>query len=322
MKLDVVVPTYNRSALLRRTISSLLEAPIPQGLSVTIYIVDNNSVDDTQAVVREVQAGMKADADRLLVYVRETKQGLSNARNGGIRAGSGDVVGFIDDDEEIEALWYEVVAREFSDPTVEFIGGPYLANWAAPAPDWLPAGYHAVIGVVDPKPRSAFGAGFAGNLMGGNAVIRRSVFERIGDYSTRLGRSGKGLLSEEDAEFCRRLDGAGIHGMYVPELTIRHHIPAERLTRSYHRRWCYWRGVSQGVLDRELKEPVSYTFGVPRYRMGRALRGLVSMPGRFLFGKSKSAVFADELAIWDFLGFFYGKHFIRIEGFYADKKSA
>jgi hypothetical protein len=37
--------------------------------------------------------------------------------------------------------------------------------------------------------------------MGGNAVIRRSVFDHVGLYSTKLGRSGKGFLSDEDAEF-------------------------------------------------------------------------------------------------------------------------
>jgi glycosyltransferase involved in cell wall biosynthesis len=150
VNLDVVVPTYNRSQLLRRTLASLLKAHIPAGLNVTILVVDNNSKDDTETVVREIAA----QSDGRVVYVKETKQGLSHARNGGIGAGTGDVIGFIDDDEEIDHEWYEVVAREFSDPTVNFIGGPYLPNWAAPEPDWLPPGYHAAIGVVLPKPRA------------------------------------------------------------------------------------------------------------------------------------------------------------------------
>jgi glycosyltransferase involved in cell wall biosynthesis len=316
VNLDVVVPTYNRSQLLRRTLASLLKAHIPAGLNVTILVVDNNSKDDTETVVREIAA----QSDGRVVYVKETKQGLSHARNGGIGAGTGDVIGFIDDDEEIDHEWYEVVAREFSDPTVNFIGGPYLPNWAAPEPDWLPPGYHAAIGVVLPKPRASFGPGFSGNLMGGNAVIRRKVFEQIGTYSPKLGRSGKGLLSEEDAEFCRRLEAAGIHGMYVPELLIHHHIPAERLTRKYHRRWCYWRAVSQGVLDRELREPVAYAFGIPRHRIGRAVKGLMSYPQHLLSGKGKGQAFADELATWDLFGFIYGKHFINIDAYYADQK--
>lgn len=313
MKLDVVVPTYNRSLLLQRTIVSLLQAPIPAGLDVTILVVDNNSKDDTEQVVRQIQS----QTDRPLVYVMEKNQGLSNARNAGIRAGSGEIIGFIDDDEEIDENWYTVVAREFADSAIQFIGGPYLPNWAAPVPSWLPPGYHAAIGVVDPKPRTAFGGAFQGNLMGGNAVIRRTAFDRVGLYSPKLGRSGKGLLSEEDAEFYRRLRSAEIHGMHVPDLIIYHHIPASRLTRKYYRSWCYWRGVSQGVVDRELKEPVSYMFGVPRYRIGRAIKGLISLPLHLLSPQSAGQAFADELASWDLLGFIYGKHFIRIERYYA-----
>ena len=43
----------------------------------------------------------------------------------------------------------------------------------------------------------------------------------------RLGRGAKGLLSDEDAEFYRRLRAADIHGMYVPDLAMYHYIPCE-----------------------------------------------------------------------------------------------
>jgi glucosyl-dolichyl phosphate glucuronosyltransferase len=316
VKLDVVVPTYNRSQLLRRTLASLLTAPIPEGLSVTVLVVDNNSKDDTAHVVSE----FPCPADRSLVYVREIRQSSSHARNAGISAGTGELIGFIDDDEEIDPLWYQVVAREFSDPSVDFIGGPYLGDWAAPPPAWLPPGYHAVIGVTPPKPRGRFGSEFSGNLMGGNAVIRRTVFDRIGAYSTRLGRSGKGLLSEEDAEFCQRLEAASIYGIHVPDLVIHHYIPKERLTRKYHRRWSFWRAVSQGVLDRNVREPSVYVLGIPRHRIGRALRSIVAYPGHRLSRVTQGQAFADELATWDLLGFIYGKHFVRIDNFYADQK--
>lgn len=311
MKLDVVVPTYNRSKLMRAAVESLLRAPVPEGLDVTIYVVDNNSKDDTAEVVEQLKKG----AALPVRYLFETKQGLSHSRNCGIAAGSGELVGFIDDDEEIEENWYRVIAREFANPTTQFIGGPYLGNWVSPQPDWLPPGYHAAIGVIPPKPRAVFSKEFGANLMGGNAVIRRSVFEQIGTYSPRLGRSGKGLLSEEDAEFFRRLDAAQIRGIYVPDLAIYHYIAPERLTRRYHRKWAYWRAVSQGVLDRDLRQPVKYLCGVPRYRIGRAIQGLFRLP-LHLLQRKKGEAFASELAMWDLAGFVHGKHVIRIENYY------
>lgn len=315
VKLDVVVPTYNRSHLLKRTILSLLNAPIPAGLDLKIIIADNNSKDDTAQVVCEIQS----QSDRDISYIKVTRQGLSFARNAGIAAGDGDVIGFIDDDEEIHNDWFNVVSREFVDSETQFIGGPYLGNWAAPRPAWLPPGYHAVVGVIPPKPRAPFGGTFPGILMGGNAVVRRSVFGYVGLYSTKLGRSGKGLLSEEDADFYRRLCAANLRGVYVPDLIIYHHVPSDRLTRTYHRRWCYWRGASQGIAAREQKEPVRYLLGIPRYRIGRALRGLASLPRGFLFAHESGKVFADELALWDLIGFIYGTHFMHVERYYEEE---
>ncbi len=307
MKLDVLICTYNRSPLLRKTLESLFRAPRPEGLSVQVYVVDNNSPDDTADLIRKLQS----EAPFPLHYLLERKQGLSHARNAGIAASGGDIIGIIDDDEEVEEHWFEVIARELQDPSVHYIGGPYLANWQAPVPDWLPPGYPGVIGVMPPKPRGRFGPGHPGMLNGGNAAIRRSVFEKVGLYSTRLGRTAKGLLSEEDAEFFRRVLAAGISGLYVPDFAIYHHIPADRLTRKYHRRWAYWRAVSQGVLDREQREPVKYLFGIPRHRIGRAIRSLFAMPLHRLRTNGKARAFADELATWDLIGFIHGKHFFN-----------
>ena len=313
IQLDVIVPTYNRKLLLRKTLESFRTARVPPGLVPAIVVVDNNSTDDTAAMVEE----LRTDFPLSLRYLRETEQGSSQSRNAGITASQSDLIGFIDDDEEIDPNWFEVIAREFTDPAVEFIGGPYLANWVSPAPDWLPPGYHAVIGAIPAKQRSPIDPDFGANLMGGNAVFRRQVFDRVGLYSTRLGRSGKGLLCEEDADMQRRLEAAHVFGMHVPDLTIRHYIAPERLTRSYHRRWVYWRGASQGVLDRERPDrSIQYIFGIPRYRFGQAVRGLLVAPVLRLRGK-KGKAFRSELAAWDLIGFIYGKYFMRVEKMYG-----
>src|SRR5690242_17661704 len=103
MQLDVVIPTYNRSALLKKAIDSLLGARVPAGLSVQIIAVDNNSTDDTKATINE------AAKQSRISYVFEKRQGRSPALNAGIAAATGDLIGFIDDDEEIDDSWYETI---------------------------------------------------------------------------------------------------------------------------------------------------------------------------------------------------------------------
>lgn len=309
MRLDVLVPTYDRSELLRRTLESFLAARRPARMEFGVTVVDNNSSDGTRALVEEF-AGKFGGR---LGYLFEGRQGKSHALNSGIAATKGELVGIIDDDEEVDASWFLCVEEAFADTDVDFVGGPYVPRWGAEPPDWLPEDYPAVIGKVDGGASVApYDENFPGMLMGGNCVIRRATLERVGPYATELGRIGKGLLCGEDEDMYRRLLASGARGFYRPDLVVYHHVPEERLTKSYFRRWCFWRGVSSGMIDRARPEQVAYLAGVPRYLYGRAARGLLaSLKGRLGGGDSPARLFSQELPAWDLAGFFYGKHFYR-----------
>jgi hypothetical protein len=109
----------------------------------------------------------------------------------------------------------------------------------------------------------------------------------------------------------KRLLAAGGRGYYRPDLIIHHYVPPERLRRRYFRSWCFWHGVSLGLLDRRQPQPVPYVLGVPRYMFGSALRGVIDT-AKQLFGQRRpDQVFSNELAWWDLAGFFYGKHRYR-----------
>ncbi len=305
MQFDVVIPTYNRSALLRKAIDSLLRARVPDELSVRIIVVDNNSTDDTKAVINEYAERSNGRVS----YVFEKQQGRSPALNAGIAAATGDLIGFIDDDEEIDEAWYETILSAFKNNEVDFIGGPYLPRFESDVPEWLPKNYGAVVGIVDGGDKVAsFDDSYPGILMGGNAVFRREVLQRVGPYSTALGRSGTRLLSCEDEDMYQRLRAAGARGLYLPQLIVYHFIPRERLTKKYHRSWCFWQSVSSAVLDRIRPKPVAYVWGVPRYFYGRALRGMLRLAN--LRGEPATR-FSHELSLWELAGFFYGKHFYR-----------
>lgn len=308
MKIDVIIATYNRAALLRKTCESLLAADRPNGLDVRVTVVDNRSTDGTRALVESLMPQFHG----ALQYLYESKPGRSCALNAGIAATRGDLVGMIDDDEEVDRRWFVTIADAFRDPATDFIGGPYVPRWGADPPAWLGTSHKAAVGWVDGGPEiRPFGPQFDGILMGGNAVIRRSVLERVGPYAADLGRSSDGrLLSCEDREMYDRLLAAGAKGFYRPDLVIFHYVPPERLTKSYFRRWCFWHSVSLGVLDRRRREPVPYLLGVPRYMVGIALRGILDTVRRI---RRREAVrtFHNELAVWDVLGFFYGKHLYR-----------
>lgn len=309
MRLDVIVPTYNRYQMLKRTLDSLLKAVVPARLEVKVTVVDNNSTDLTRSVVEEWAEKFEGR----LAYAFESKQGRSAALNKGILSTEGDLIGMIDDDEEIDARWYERVQSAFSRSDVDFIGGPYVPKWGASPPDWLPMNYVGVIGWIDGGAKVvAFDETYPGILMGGNAVLARSIVEKVGLYKTSLSRTGTRLLAGEDEDMYQRLLAAGARGLYLPDLIIHHYVPPERLTKRYFRKWCFWRGVSRGVLNKEKPSPEVQLAGVPRWLYGEAGRSALRMAKRAI---KRSVVpaehFSDELAVWDLAGFFYGRHFYR-----------
>jgi glycosyltransferase involved in cell wall biosynthesis len=309
MRLDVLIPTYNRAALLARALESLLAAERPAALEVSVTVIDNRSTDDTRAVVEAFEPRF----ERRLHYLYESRAGRSHALNAGIAATRGDLVGMIDDDEEVDRAWLTTIAAAFADPKTDFIGGPYVPRWDAERPAWFGSAYKAAIGWVDGGPRiQQYGPGFDGMLMGGNAVIRRSVVERVGAYATDLGRTSDGrLLSCEDRDMYNRLLTLGATGFYRPDLVILHYVSPERLTKRYFRRWSFWHGVSLGVLDRRRPSPVPYLLGVPRYMIGVAVRAAIDTAKRTFGRREPARTFKNELAWWDLVGFFYGKHVYR-----------
>ena len=308
MRLDVIIATHNRAPLLGRTIESFARARVPNGMQVTIVVVDNNSTDDTRDLVASLAPSF---GDRMR-YLFEGQTGKSHALNAGLAVATGEFVGMVDDDEEIDASWFEEIARAFADPTLDFITGPYVPRWEVPPPSWLPQRPSSVVGWVDGGPTvRTFGEDFDGVLMGGNAVVRLALLRAVGGYDPELGpTASRRLGSCEDEDVQRRLMAAGARGQYRPDLIIHHFIPATRLTRTYHRRWFFEHGLSKGLLARGTPETIPHLLGVPRYRVGRVARALVwTVPGLVGVGPFRAATarFDARMDAIDLAGFWYGK---------------
>src|SRR5207237_5489187 len=121
------------------------KAQRPDELAVRVFVVDNNSSDSTRDVVLAATE-ICGEKPR---YLFEPVQGRSHALNRALQAASGDLVAFLDDDEEIAPTWLTTVHEVFADADVHFISGPYKPNWGAEPPAWLPKSYPAVIGWIE-----------------------------------------------------------------------------------------------------------------------------------------------------------------------------
>jgi glycosyltransferase involved in cell wall biosynthesis len=309
MKYSVVIATYNRAQDLRETLQSLaaLEADGPW----EVIVVDNNSPDGTRHVVESMMAGYPVD----LRYVFEREQGRSPALNAGIRAARGRIIVTTDDDVRVERDWLSQAAAALTRHGCGYVGGRVLPIWGATPPAWIPD--HAsqqwgVIALLDygPEPLE-FGARVP---LGVNMAFTRDAFDTAGLFDPQTGRRAGTLLGQEVREWCIRARGAGVRGFYAPGMTVRHIIPAERLTKRYFRRWFYWRGVSRAMLHEraglDMEKPeqpardmtgVPRIAGTPRYLYRKALRHAAQWL-RATVRRRPVATFEHELWLWFFAG--------------------
>ena len=304
MDLDLLIPTFNRATLLQKCLESIARALHPTTLNINVVILDNNSSDSTPQVA---QAFVRRQSTIKFQYVFVARAGKSAALNEGISRTHSELVGMIDDDEELDENWFDVVAKEMRDPDLEYIGGPYLPNWEVPPPGWLPDRARGVLGIVPRVRRTAFAADFPGILMGGNAVIRRHTLEKVLPYPDKISKIAGRVWSGEDEAIYHRLLSIGAKGIAVPELKIYHWIPAHRLNRQYFRRWSWERGRGIGYQYRLRRFDGANILGIPRYKFREAARGIK----KFVFARSERDRFEAELALLDFCGLLYGNRFSR-----------
>src|SRR5688572_9224279 len=90
--MSVIIPTHNRSNLLRKSLESLSRQTLDRDL-FEVVVVDDGSTDDTRCVCKEIAS----DFD--LKYVYLTKAGNASAKNAGIFASKSPILFFFDDDD-------------------------------------------------------------------------------------------------------------------------------------------------------------------------------------------------------------------------------
>ncbi len=300
MDYSVVVCTYNRAANLPACIGGLARQEGTEGIPWEVLVVDNNSSDDTAATVER----LRHEYPIRLGYTFEPKQGLSNARNRGIRASAGTRVVFIDDDILVAPRWLASYAAAFAEHDCDAAGGPILVKSPAPLPGWVRPEMMGFLGQLDYGDAPCGLDGVERFPFGGNMAFHRRALELVGDFDPNLGRKGSGQSAEElfkgeETAYFRALASAGGIIRYVPAATVHHHILPYQLERRFFLTIHYNEGYQGG---RNAPPPEGPTFlGVPLYLYRQTLRAGARFLGQTLKGGPNSSMRAMMTTAW-FLG--------------------
>jgi GT2 family glycosyltransferase len=267
----IVVPTFNRCESLLDTLSSIKELEIPDGVNCDVIIVDNDSSDDTPAVVQ--RAGR--DSPINIRYLREIRKGSSYARNAGVYLASGELICFADDDVHVEKTWLGALLRAFQQHGAACVGGKVIPNWLGPRPRWLKDHFLNVLAMLDygDRPQELGREGDNRMLYAANLAIRRSVFIEIGGFDTALGRRGL-FGGGEDREIQERLIRRGYKVVYDPTAIVRHRVEPYRMRKRYFRRWHLAAGKDRAGFVRPAR---LHVFGIESYLIVEFVRTLARM---------------------------------------------
>ncbi|NVP03315.1 glycosyltransferase family 2 protein [Photobacterium damselae subsp. damselae] len=96
MKISVVIPAYNSSSTIIKSISSVKNQKLIDSTDLEIIIVNDGSTDNTEYLVREYISNNSGN----IVIINKDNGGVSSARNLGIKESTGEWIAFLDSDDE------------------------------------------------------------------------------------------------------------------------------------------------------------------------------------------------------------------------------
>ena len=225
--LTVFLPTRNGAATLPRVLAAYTHLRPPAG-GWKLVLIDNGSDDASAAIAHAFAAHLP------LTLLSEPRRGKNRALNRGLAALEGDLAVFSDDDTLPEAEWLAAL-RAAADrlPEYDVFGGPTLAAWDAPPPDWVREWVQAgpVFGVSD----AAEGPCDPTKVWGPNMAVRADWFRRGYRFDPRLGPNGAAIYAMGgETELTLRLAlGESVRCWHCAEARVRHLIRPHQLTRAW-----------------------------------------------------------------------------------------
>jgi GT2 family glycosyltransferase len=224
----VIIPSRERPQLVRECVGSILAGDrLPHEIVV---------VDQSRAENRWLADLGSVDGCRVL-YRHSSATGVSAARNEGSELAGQEILVFTDDDIVVAPDWLGTIFRAASDRADSELISGRVRSVDTPGGGFAPS-------LIDDDSSKVYeGRIWTDVLFSGNMAFSRSIFDRLGQFDTRLGAGGR-YLSAADNDYCFRALEAGYRIRYAPDAIVYHQ--AWRKQTHYPRlMWRY--GVGQGA---------------------------------------------------------------------------
>lgn len=257
MILSIVICSYNRDKYLPEALNSLTKQDLATE-KFEIIIINNNSTDKTE----EISLKFKSDNPQLnIIYDIEKNQGLSYARNLGIKLSRGKYISFIDDDGIAESDYASNIIKCFeNNPMFDSLGGKVLPIYfSGHEPVWMSKYIQGIVSKVDYGDKSG---PFVKNKypVGCNMAFRKEVFEELGGFNVDL------TIRNDDKYMFLKLRKNNKTIFYAHNVVVHHYMDQFRTEDWYIKKLSIQIGATERVrlkqesLIETIIKPFEYSF--------------------------------------------------------------
>jgi glucosyl-dolichyl phosphate glucuronosyltransferase len=209
--ISVVVCTYNRANILKYTLQALANQTVAKNL-YEVVVINNNSTDHTEEIAKEFIK--KYDNYQI---IQEREQGISHARNRGIKEAKADYIAYLDDDVRPLENYVERMIWIINNYDFDVFGGRYVPWYLYGKPRWFNDEY-ACTGHDFEEVRELK----AGFLVGGVMVFKKKALEAFEGFSTDMGPKAERFSYGEDTNLQVRMRKKGLKIGFDPDLVVGH----------------------------------------------------------------------------------------------------
>jgi len=225
---SVCICTYRRPEQLQQLLTRLARQNTRGAFRFSLLVVDNDAHESARRAVESwaERSGVGVS------YTVEPRQNIAVARNASVAMATGELVAFIDDDEEPSDDWLYILYQTLLEYRADGVLGPVLPKFEQDAPGW------AVKGKVFQRPNFKTGTAIHWSITGtGNVLLSREVLQELeGPFNPQLGAGG------EDTDLFRRATERGRKFVWSAEAVCYERIPPERTRISFQLRRALLRG--------------------------------------------------------------------------------
>ena len=226
---SVMVPCFDRIALLERTLRACFTQSLPDGLGWEILVCDNHPDELSRPLVESLQPLSPVP----LRYLPAPARNIARARNVGVAAARGRYMAFIDDDEAPDPGWlanyYACLERTGADAA---FGPKFPVFPDGKPPAWDPKATNYKTDFEVPMDTQIGRVGGSGRVLGtGNSFMRIATCL----YEPKPFNEQLGAADGEDTELYFRLLKAGRRFVWCTTATVQEVMLESRLNYNYMR---------------------------------------------------------------------------------------